>query len=83
MDMNEHIIIEEEATFPATPFLLWEKDVNGQHVGSGPYIVEMWDITRLQILDDCRFTQTIDAIVHKASEEEIERYIKGEYNKDE
>jgi len=81
--MSEHIITEEEATFPSTPFLLWEKDVNGQHVGDGPYVVERWNTISIQILDDCCVTQTIDAIVHTPSKEEIERYMEGKYNKDE
>jgi len=83
MNTKEHLIKEEEATFPSTPFLLWEKDANDQPVGYGPYVVESWKVSHIHVHEDCRFTQTFDSIVHKAAKEEIERYMKGEYNRDE
>jgi hypothetical protein len=70
MTSNEHIITEEEAVFPFTPFLLRDE----LSVGTKYFVVESWKETSIQALKDCHFSQTIEWIGHKATEEEIEHF---------
>ena len=71
-----HIVTKEEATFPATPFLL----LDDPRVSNKAFIVESWKETGIQVLEDCHFMQKIEFKGHKATEEEIERFMEGEYN---
>lgn len=70
MIRDEHIITEEEAVFPPTPFLL----VAESSVGVKYFIVESWEVSDIHVLKDYHFSQTIEGAGHKATEEEIKHF---------
>lgn len=74
MTRNEHIITEEEAAFPSTPFLL----IDAPSVGVKYFIVESWEVIAIEVLHPRHFAQTIEWTGHKASEGEIEKFLKEE-----
>ena len=67
-----HTISKEEAAFPSTPFLL----LDDSRVSDKAFIVESWKETDIQVLRDCHFMQKIEFKGHKATEEEIERFMR-------
>lgn len=72
---EEHIITKEEAVFPSCPFLFLEEP----SVGNSPFIVERWIRSRIEVLEDCRFVETFKYEGHEATEEEIKKFMEGEY----
>lgn len=59
--------------FPPTPFLLIEEF---KEKGNIYHVIESWKESDIQVLSDCHFMQNIEFTGHKASEEEIEEYMK-------
>jgi hypothetical protein len=61
--------------FPPTPFLLVEEF---KEKDNSYFVVESWTESDIQVLRDCHFMQNIEFEGHKASEEEIERFLREE-----
>lgn len=72
MDDEETI---QTATFPCVPFLLTaiEKEGNKRY-----FVIDTWKGETIDILDNDQFTQTFTWTAHKASEEEIEKFLEEE-----
>lgn len=61
--------------FPPTPFLLVEefKERDNRY-----HVIESWKESDIQVLRDCHFMQNIEFTAHKATEEEINKFIRDE-----
>lgn len=63
------------ATFPCVPFILTavEKEGNRRH-----FVIDKWEGNTIDIDNKGAFTQTFTWTAHKASEKEIEEFLKEE-----
>lgn len=67
--------IKSTYAFPQTPFLLIDE---AKEDSSRYIVVEHWEESDIEVLRDCHFMQNIEITGHKASAEEIAKFLKEE-----